>query len=102
MQINPLSELTLVNAPLQSYSMTDVGRRLGDVKRAAQRAPVVLTTRGKPDLVVLTAEAYEELVRYWPTPVRADELEAHELELIATQTPGSGPAPYPPADDTTR
>ena len=85
-------------AEQQSFSMTDVGRKFGEVKRSAQSAPVMLTTRGKPDLVVLTAETYEALTRYQPVPAYAHELDAHELALMATQAPGSGPMPYPVAD----
>lgn len=91
-----------MSRPLQTFSMTEVGRRLGDVKRSAQSAPVVLTTRGKADLVVLTAETYEELTRYQPTPVYAHELDAAELALIADQEPGSGPMEYPVVGDVSK
>ena len=60
----------------------------------------MLTARGEPDLVVLSAKAYEALMRYQPTAAYADELDAAELALIAAQRPGSGPTAYPDVDGT--
>ena len=79
--------------PLQTFPMTDVGRRLDDVERSAQRGDVLLTSRGKSDLVVLSAERYAELTRHEPRPAYAWELEPDELAAIRDQPPGHELAP---------
>ena len=80
---------------MQSFPMTALGRRCRDIVRAARRAPVSLTTRGRPDLVVLSAERYAELTRHEPRALHAWELEPHELEAIRTQPAGLPLSPFP-------
>ena len=46
---------------MKSFSFSDLNRQSGDVLDAALAAPVLLTKRGKPKLVVLPFEEYERM-----------------------------------------
>ena len=46
---------------MKTFSLSDLNRQSGEVVDAALVAPVSLTKRGKPKLVVLNIETYELL-----------------------------------------
>jgi len=64
-------------------------RRFGDVRRTAHRQPVTVTHHGRDDLVVMSSDHYEQLLRYAPRAWYASELPAHLLALLETQ-PAAG------------
>lgn len=46
---------------MKSFTLSDLNRHPGEVVDAALAAPVSLTKRGKPKLVIMPYEAYERL-----------------------------------------
>ena len=76
-------------AKLKSYTLTELGRKSAEVRVAAHKNPVVLTHHGKPDLVVLDHETYEDLVRYQPRARYVSEIPRDELDQITSQPPGT-------------
>lgn len=46
---------------MKTFSLSDLNRQSGDVVDAALAAPVKLTKHGKPKLVVMSVEAYDQL-----------------------------------------
>ena len=48
---------------MKSYSLSELNRQSGEVVDSAMIAPVSLTKRGKPKLVVMNAVTYEMLKR---------------------------------------
>ena len=46
---------------MKSFAFSDLNRQSGEVLDAALAAPVTLTKRGKPKLVVMSVEQFERL-----------------------------------------
>jgi prevent-host-death family protein len=46
---------------MRTFSLSDLSRQSGDVVDAALVGPVRLTKHGKPKLVVMSVEAYDQL-----------------------------------------
>ena len=61
---------------MTTYSTSDLSRKSGDIIAAALRRPVSITQRGKPRLVLLSAEDYKRLT------VQADTRTAGLLETM--------------------
>jgi prevent-host-death family protein len=62
---------------LAHYSTSDLSRKSGDVIAAALRAPVTITQRRKPRLVLLSVEEFNRL-----SLRRADPRKAHTIETM--------------------
>lgn len=52
---------------MATYSTSDLSRRSGDVIAEALRAPVTITQRSKPRLVLLSIEHYKQLTAHADT-----------------------------------
>ena len=50
-------------APVKSFTLTELSRNSGEIVEAAFAGPVALTKHGKPKLVVLPAALYETLTQ---------------------------------------
>lgn len=48
---------------MKTFAFSDLNRQSGEVLDAALAAPVTLTKRGKPKLVVMSVEAYDRFSR---------------------------------------
>lgn len=48
---------------MRSFSLSELNRRPGEIADHARVAPVFLTKRNRPSLVMLSIEDYEELTR---------------------------------------
>lgn len=59
---------------MQTFSSLELQQQIGDVQRAAARAPVLLTSHGKPRSVILSAEEYARLKRAADEPVPPEVL----------------------------
>ncbi len=59
---------------MATYSTSDLSRKSGDVIADALRAPVTITQRSKPRLVLLSIEHYKQL------RARADSRKAGRIE----------------------
>lgn len=62
---------------MSSFSTSDLSRKSGDIIAQALRAPVTITQRNKPRLVLLSVEDYRELV------ARADTRRSGTIETIS-------------------
>ena len=49
---------------MKSFAFSDLNRQSGEVLDAALSAPVTLTKRGKPKVVMMSVEAFERLARH--------------------------------------
>lgn len=49
---------------MKTFAFSDLNRQSGEVLDAALAAPVTLTKRGKPKLVVMSVEDYERFTRH--------------------------------------
>lgn len=74
---------------MRTFSLSDLNRQSGEVVDAALVAPVSLTKRGKPKLVVLNVETYELLahgksfrIEDAPEPINALVVEALDDILV--------------------
>jgi prevent-host-death family protein len=56
------------------YSTSDLSRKSGDIIARALQAPVTITQRGKPRLIVLSVEEYNRLRGKKHAPETQDEL----------------------------
>jgi prevent-host-death family protein len=67
---------------MKSFAFSDLNRQSGEVLDAALAAPVTLTKRGKPKLVLLSVEEFEKLTypRAYTIENAPDEVHA---ELLA-------------------
>jgi len=63
------------------YSTSDLSRKSGDVIAAALRAPVTITQRRKPRLVLLSIEEFNRLCRRPSDPRKAHRLETMPDDL---------------------
>ena len=61
---------------MSSFSTSDLSRKSGDIIAQALRAPVTITQRNKPRLVLLSVEDYRELV------ARADTRRSGTIQTI--------------------
>jgi hypothetical protein len=50
-----------MTGPMRRFSTVDLDKRLGDVKSAAQRAPVVITEHRKDRFVLMAVEDFDRL-----------------------------------------
>ena len=46
---------------MRQFTFTDIHRSLGQVMDAAEIAPVMITKRGKPALVMMSVDRYESM-----------------------------------------
>ena len=60
----------------KTFSTSDLSRRSGDIIAEAMRAPVTITQRNKPRLVILTVEEYDHMRK------ASDHRRAYTLETI--------------------
>lgn len=57
---------------MKSFSLSELNRKPGEVVEAAMAAPVVLTKRGKPKLVMMPASIYQSLrTQYLAKPLKS-------------------------------
>lgn len=59
---------------MREFSTVDLVRKLGDVTRAATRAPVTITQHRKPRYVLMSVEDFAELGRKLKNPRKAYKL----------------------------
>jgi prevent-host-death family protein len=68
------------------YSTSDLSRKSGDIIAHAMQAPVTITQRGKPRLVLLSVDEYNKLrgkvSRQIPTSASADPTSPNDDEII--------------------
>lgn len=64
---------------MKTFSLSELNRQSGEVVDAALLAPVSLTKRGKPKLVVMNAVTYEMLKRGKAYTVENAPEEVHQL-----------------------
>lgn len=64
---------------MKSYSLSELNRQSGEVVDSAMIAPVSLTKRGKPKLVVMNAVTYEMLKRGKAHTIENAPDEVHQL-----------------------
>ncbi|WP_442580406.1 type II toxin-antitoxin system prevent-host-death family antitoxin [Mesorhizobium sp. ASY16-5R] len=62
---------------MSSFSTSDLSRKSGDIIAQALRAPVTITQRNKPRLVLLSVEDYRDLL------ARADTRRSGTIETIS-------------------
>jgi len=62
---------------MAEYTTSDLSRRSGDIIADAMRAPVTITQRPKPRLVILSIEEFRKL-----SAPRPDTRKAHRLETM--------------------
>lgn len=59
------------------YSTSDLSRKSGDIIARALQAPITITQRGKPRLILMSVEEYNRLRSKTPadqtTPLREDQ-----------------------------
>jgi prevent-host-death family protein len=55
------------------YSTSDLSRKSGDIIARALQAPVTITQRGKPRLIVLSVEEYNKLRGKAPKPLETTQ-----------------------------
>jgi prevent-host-death family protein len=66
---------------MAAYSTSDLSRKSGDIIAAALRAPVTITQRRKPRLVLLSVEEFDRLCRRGANPRKAHTLETMPDDL---------------------
>ena len=76
---------------MKSFTLSDLNRQSGEVVDAAMIAPVSLTKRGKPKLVMMPAATYEILrhgraYRIEDAPDAVNDLLMEALEEILAET----------------
>jgi prevent-host-death family protein len=70
---------------LRSISATQARIHFGEVMRMAQETPVIVERDGKPEIVILSKQAYDSLVQAGPRRgARALLAQAHELVRLET------------------
>jgi prevent-host-death family protein len=74
---------------MKSYTLTDARNRHGEVFDQAMIEPVVLTKQSRPSHVILSAQAYEQLIERISQLEDAVWGQAAEQELQQSQMVGS-------------
>lgn len=64
---------------MKTFSLSELNRQSGEVVDAAMIAPISLTKRGKPKLVVMNAVTYEMLKRGRAYTIENAPEDVHEL-----------------------
>lgn len=69
---------------MKSFTLSDLNRQSGEVVDAAMVAPVSLTKRGKPKLVMMPYEVYERLsmIRAYALEDAPDNVNEELLEAL--------------------
>ncbi|MBL8791221.1 MAG: type II toxin-antitoxin system prevent-host-death family antitoxin [Rhizobiales bacterium] len=61
-----------MSAPMR-YSTSDLSRKSGDIIARALQAPVTITQRGKPRLIMMSVEEYNRLRGKLPAPEKQED-----------------------------
>jgi prevent-host-death family protein len=68
---------------MKSFAFSDLNRQSGEVLDAALAAPVTLTKRGKPKVIMMSVESYERLARHQRAYTLANAPQYIHDELMA-------------------
>ena len=63
---------------MRTFSTSDLSRKSGDIIASALQAPVSISQRGKPRLIVLSVEQYEALIHAPPERIAGATAEMPE------------------------
>jgi len=73
--------------PITTLSSRELHQNAGKAKRAAKKGPVFITDRGRPSLVILTIEEYNQLRPRGPKKKAPKEKTIVELLAMPKGTP---------------
>ena len=79
-----------------TVSATDARVRFGEIMRRAQKGPVIVERGGKPEVVVISKQKYDELVSAIPQPDWRKQLE--ETHALIRARYGDGEIEPPPEE----
>lgn len=69
---------------MQTMTSREFNQRTNEAQKAAQKSPLLITNRGKPDLVVMSYQEYEKILGKSRTLLEVfSDLEPEFLESIA-------------------